>query len=79
MAGGFDIPEMIDDDARAAILADWRRIESGRLAEYGNFADTERPDAVPGMFTPEAYDGLRAVKATWDPHNLFRRNHNIIR
>ncbi|MCE7482230.1 FAD-binding oxidoreductase [Microbacterium profundi] len=79
MAGGFDIPEMIDDDTRAAILADWRRIESGRLAEYGNFADTERPDAVPGMFTPEAYDGLRAVKATWDPHNLFRRNHNIIR
>jgi len=77
MAGGFDIPGMIDDDTRAAILADWRRIESGRLAEYGNFADTERPAAVPGMFTPEAYDRLRTVKAKWDPQNRFRRNHNI--
>ncbi|MGV2985833.1 FAD-binding oxidoreductase [Microbacterium sp. AGC85] len=77
MAGGFDIPGMIDDGTRAAILADWRRIESGRLAEYGNFADTERPAAVPGMFTPEAYERLRTVKAKWDPQNRFRRNHNI--
>lgn len=77
MAGGFDIPGMIDDGTRAAILADWRRIESGRLAEYGNFADTERPAAVPGMFTTEAYDRLRTVKAKWDPQNRFRRNHNI--
>lgn len=78
MAGGFDIPGMVDDGTRAAIAADWHRIESGRLAEYGNFADTERPAAVPGMFTAEAYDRLRTVKAQWDPQNLFRRNHNII-
>ncbi len=77
MAGGFDIPGLVDDDARAAILADWRQIESGRLAEYGNFADTERPDAVPGMFTSTAHQRLRTVKSTWDPQNLFRRNHNI--
>ncbi|MGM7668202.1 FAD-binding oxidoreductase [Microbacterium sp. A93] len=78
MAGGFDIPGMIDDDTRAAILAHWREIESGRLAEYGNFADTERPAAVPGMFSTEALKRLRAVKAEWDPHNVFRRNHNIV-
>ncbi|WP_194421944.1 FAD-binding oxidoreductase [Microbacterium abyssi] len=77
MAGAFDIPGVVDDDARAAIRADWERIEAGRLAEYGNFADTERPDAVPGMFTPEAHERLRAVKAQWDPQNVFRRNHNI--
>lgn len=78
MAGGFDIPGLVDDDTRAAILADWRQIESGRLAEYGNFADTERPHAVPGMFTSAAYDRLRSVKAQWDPQNIFRRNHNIV-
>lgn len=77
MAGGFDIPGLVDEETRAAILADWGRIESDRLAEYGNFADTERPEAVAGMFEPAAYDRLRAVKTKWDPHNVFRRNHNI--
>ncbi|WP_404475433.1 FAD-binding oxidoreductase [Microbacterium aerolatum] len=77
MAGGFDIPGVIDDAARAAIRADWERMQAGRLAEYGNFADTERPDAVPGMFTPQAHERLRTIKAKWDPQNVFRRNHNI--
>ncbi|MFK3678561.1 FAD-binding oxidoreductase [Microbacterium sp. NPDC090218] len=78
LAGAFDIPGMIDDGTRAAIEADWREIEKGRLAEYGNFADTERPEAVAGMFSPEGLRRLRATKAAWDPQNLFRRNHNIV-
>jgi len=78
LAGAFDIPGMIDDESRAAIESDWREIEAGRLAEYGNFADTERPDAVPGMFTEAGLARLRATKAVWDPQNLFRRNHNIL-
>lgn len=78
MAGGFDIPGLVDDAAREAIRADWQRMEAGRLAEYGNFADTERTDAVPGMFTAEALEQLREVKAKWDPQNVFRRNHNIV-
>ena len=77
LAGAFDIPGMLDDDTRAAIRSDWRAIEAGRLAEYGNFADTERPDAVPGMFSAAGLTRLRAIKAVWDPQNLFRRNHNI--
>lgn len=77
LAGAFDIPGMIDDETRAAIERDWRAIEAGRLAEYGNFADTERPEAVTGMFSEEGLARLRATKAAWDPQNLFRRNHNI--
>lgn len=77
MAGAFDIPGLVDDDARASIRAEWQEIERNRLAEYGNFADSERPDAVPGMFAEAAYARLRDVKAQWDPKNLFRRNHNI--
>ncbi|WP_223628398.1 FAD-binding oxidoreductase [Microbacterium sp. EST19A] len=78
MAGAFDIPGLVDDEARASIRSDWSGIQAGRLAEYGNFADTERPEAVPGMFTEAALARLREVKATWDPQNVFRRNHNIL-
>ena len=78
MAGAFDIPELIDDETRTAVRSDWAAIEAGRLAEYGNFADTERPEAVPGMFTATALARLREIKATWDPQNVFRRNHNIL-
>ncbi|WP_309129015.1 FAD-binding protein [Microbacterium sp.] len=78
MAGGFDVPGMLDDDARAAILSDSGAITAGRLAEYGNFADSERPDAVAGMFTEAAYRRLRELKTRWDPQNTFRRNHNIV-
>lgn len=77
LAGAFDIPGLIDDETRAAIDADWSVIERGRLAEYGNFADTERPQAVSGMFSEDALARLRATKAAWDPQNLFHRNHNI--
>ena len=78
MAGGFDIPGVVDDAVRAAILADWNEIERARLAEYGNFADTERPQAVPDMFSAPALERLRGIKRRWDPDNLFRRNHNIV-
>ncbi len=78
MAGAFDVPGMLDEQTRAAIDADGEGIRAGRLAEYGNFADTERPDAVPGMFSRRRSRGLRATKAAWDPQNIFRRNHNIL-
>jgi FAD/FMN-containing dehydrogenase len=29
------------------------------------------------MYPPATLERLRAVKAVWDPGNLFRRNHNI--
>ncbi|NJI60060.1 FAD-binding oxidoreductase [Microbacterium oxydans] len=78
MAGAFVIPGMLDDQTRAAIDADGEGIRAGRLAEYGNFADTERADAVPGMFSADALARLRATKAAWDPQNVFHRNHNIV-
>ena len=77
MAGAFDIPGLVDDDARARILADWERIAQNRLAEYGNFSPVARPEGASGMHTPAAYDRLIEIKRAWDPENLFRRNHNI--
>ncbi|WP_149085832.1 MULTISPECIES: FAD-binding oxidoreductase [Microbacterium] len=77
MAGAFDVPGMLDDAARAKAASDAERIVAGRLAEYSNFVDAERPDTVPDMYDEAAYERLRALKAQWDPRNAFRRNHNI--
>jgi hypothetical protein len=30
------------------------------------------------MYPPATLARLREVKRTWDPGNLFRRNHNIL-
>ena len=78
MAGAFDVPGVLDDAGRAQAATDAERIVAGRLAEYSNFVDSERPDTVAGMYDAAAFERLRAVKAQWDPRNVFRRNHNIL-
>jgi FAD/FMN-containing dehydrogenase len=44
---------------------------------YLNFIGDEGPDRVRAAFGP-AYDRLAAVKAAWDPENLFHGNQNIV-
>lgn len=78
MAGGFDVPGLVEETTREGMRRESQAIEARRLAEYGNFADTERPEAIPSMFEPAALSRLREVKAAWDPQNLFRRNHNLV-
>ena len=43
---------------------------------YLNFVGDEGEDRVRAAFG-DAYDRLAAVKAQWDPENLFRGNQNI--
>ena len=47
--------------------------ETGR--QYLNFA--ERPTDPARFYTPDAYRRLQAVKAQYDPQDLFRANHPI--
>jgi FAD/FMN-containing dehydrogenase len=35
------------------------------------------PERTRRAFDPESYEWLTAIKTTYDPHNLFRINHNI--
>ncbi|MDH2414095.1 FAD-binding oxidoreductase [Nocardioides sp. CER19] len=44
---------------------------------YLNFEPGTSPADVHAGFSPEKYARLAALKATWDPGNLFRSNHNI--
>jgi FAD/FMN-containing dehydrogenase len=57
-------------DALARAFAPY---DTGR--QYLNF--TERPTDPARFYTPHAYRRLRAVKAAFDPGNVFRANHPI--
>jgi FAD/FMN-containing dehydrogenase len=54
------------------VFAQWR---TG--ATYLNFIGDEGADRVRAAFGPN-YDRLAAIKAVWDPDNLFRGNQNIV-
>ena len=70
-----------EDDERARrwardIRADMQPWASG--AVYLNFIGDEGRDRVVAGFGEENYRRLARVKATYDPDNVFHRNHNII-
>lgn len=77
MAGAFDIPGLLDDDARAAATAEWDAIERRGDGVYGNFAVLVDPSVVALMYPPAVRARLSRLKAVWDPENVFSRNHNF--
>jgi hypothetical protein len=78
MAGAFDVPGLIDDDSRPAILAAWEGIEALGSGVYGNFSTTTDSAFAAKIFPPATMARLAAVKAEWDPLNVFSRNHNVL-
>ena len=78
MAGGFDIPGVVDDAERARLARDWEAIEAIGIAVYGNFTIAADDRYVTRMYPPATLARLREVKRQWDPGNLFRRNHNVL-
>jgi hypothetical protein len=61
---------------------EWSRSFSAALAPhqtgvYVNFLMEEGEQRVRDAYGPRKYDRLRALKARWDPDNLFRLNQNI--
>lgn len=78
MAGAFDMPGLIDDDSRPAVLAAWDAIEALGSGVYGNFSTTTDSFFAAKMFAPATMARLAAVKGEWDPTNVFSRNHNVL-
>ena len=66
----------------AAVHAAWAgglaaALSQGEPGAYGNFVGDEGPARVRDIYPGPAWDRLRAIKARYDPTNLFRLNHNI--
>lgn len=78
MAGGFDIPGIIDDTERQRLREAWGALEARGRGVYGNFTTTTDAALASRIYPPGTMKRLAAVKAQWDPHNLFSRNHNIL-
>ncbi|MBD3942410.1 FAD-binding oxidoreductase [Microbacterium sp. NEAU-LLC] len=77
MAGAFDVPGMLDADARERAVAVWGAIEAKGSGVYGNFIASADPSVVARMYPPATMERLAAVKRQWDPGNVFCRNHNV--
>jgi FAD/FMN-containing dehydrogenase len=52
-------------------------LHDGDDAAYVNFVGDEGAERVRAAYPGSTWDRLRAVKARYDPANVFRRNHNI--
>jgi hypothetical protein len=56
----------------------WRACLAGSLGgAYVNHLDADEGEERVRAAYGAAYDRLAALKAVWDPHNVFRGNHNI--
>jgi FAD/FMN-containing dehydrogenase len=53
------------------------RLDQGVPGAYVNFLNNEGPDRLRQAYPGSTGDRLRAIKARYDPANLFRRNENI--
>jgi FAD/FMN-containing dehydrogenase len=71
------------DPADTQTNVDFCRRLSGAMKQwttggaYLNFIGDEGPGRVESSFGPEKFARLQALKAKWDPDNLFRHNQNI--
>ncbi|MCK6067720.1 MULTISPECIES: FAD-binding oxidoreductase [Microbacterium] len=77
MAGAFDVPGLLDAEGVAAAEREWAGIEAHGLARYANFSVSTDPEWARRMYPEPVWSRLAAIKRTWDPGNLFRRNHNV--
>jgi FAD/FMN-containing dehydrogenase len=72
-----------DDPAEDPARIAWGRDAMAALrpfatsVNYVNDLGQLDQDAVRGAYGPAKYDRLAALKRTWDPDNVFRRNQNI--
>ncbi len=55
----------------------WRALQTGEPGAYINFLSSDGPSRIREAYPGGTWDRLRAIKARYDPTNLFRLNQNV--
>ncbi|SFA94087.1 FAD/FMN-containing dehydrogenase [Amycolatopsis marina] len=58
-------------------LTPWQAVAAHGSGVYGNFQGSETAADLAAIYPPATYARLAAAKQTYDPANVFHRNHNI--
>jgi FAD/FMN-containing dehydrogenase len=66
-----------DERQQAKIIRFYAALQHHAAGIYVNFAQNEGEARVRDAYKPEIFERLAAVKAQYDPTNLFRHNQNI--
>lgn len=77
-----NVAAFVDGPADRERRAEWvagtaALLDQGDPGVYVNFLADEGPERVRAAYPGATWDRLAAVKATYDPGNLFRRNQNV--
>ena len=78
----FNLVSLYTDAGDRAVREGWLKefaaaLDQGDSGAYVNFLGDEGEARVRAAYPGSTWDRLAAVKARYDPTNLFRRNHNI--
>lgn len=71
------VPQPDVTDEEDAIVSSWAEVAGHGSGVYLNFQSSETPADVAAAYPPATYERLVEVKRTYDPENVFSRNHNI--
>jgi FAD/FMN-containing dehydrogenase len=76
-AGTF-VPANAAESEVSQALKPWESIAAFGSGVYTNFQGTASPADVAAIYPSATYARLAAIKARYDPQNLFNQNHNIL-
>jgi FAD/FMN-containing dehydrogenase len=78
VVSGTLVPADADDAFIDRALAPWRLVAAHGRGAYVNFLGSATAEDVRTAYPPATLARLAVVKQVYDPHNVFRRNLNVV-